>query len=753
MAKLIKKLLFSCFFVSLMFVITSCTNTGTTNKEPHQHVNCFECGLCIDKECDGTEEEKCTCQELPSHEHVACDICGKCTAADCDGNADIKCEGHSVNPDSSIKDGYDCITIVQAIELAKEAGTTGTADKYYVYGIVKKVSNSVYGEMTIEDETGELYVYGVYSSDGSTRYDAMEERPVAGDEVVLCGILKTYNDSPEMDRGYLQIFKHNEVQIDDSNYTEYTVDAARELEATEKVKLTGVVAQITYAFGQVPNGFYLVDNTGSIYVYGSETAGQVKVGNTVTIIGEKTYYVAEKEQSAAEKHGYKGCCQIQSPQLIENDKGNSQFDKSWIEETTVKQIIETEVTENITTNIFKVNSLIKKVEGTGFTNYYFNDIDGYTGSYAYTACSGADFAWLDEFDGKICTVYLSPINCKSTNAGCIYRFVPVLVVDEGYKFDESNAPDYAIEYHAMSQFLSNYESDPATELITTVDSELLGFSGVLLTYTSSNDNVVYFEEVDDKVVFHTKDSGTAVVTITASYTGEGTTGDYSKSIKVEINVTVPVEYENITVQEAIDSADGTEVILRGIVVSSLVNQYGFYLQDETGIIAVCGNEADIKLLSSGDEVVIKGTKSHKVKDGYTGKGQINVYNAEILVNYYGDNEYSTDKFITGETVEYLYGLDVNEDHSTEVYILEGIIEVVIDGYFTSIKLTSLDGKTKLSLYSSSANQYSFLKPFDGQTVTVEIAPCNWNSKTYYAACVLAVYSGETKVINTLNFNE
>ena len=747
MAKYLKKIISFCFLVVCALVVVSCQNTtGNQTDEEHEHVDCFICGLCIDENCTGEESEKCPGHEIVNtHEHVACPECGKCVDPECDGEASDKCAGHeSVDP--SIKDDYNCITIAEAIALAKEAGSNGTADKYYVYGKVKKVTNSLYGEMTIEDETGELYVYGVYSSDGETRYDAMEDRPVAGDEVVLYGMLKTYNDSPEMDRGYLQAFKHNKVEIDDSDYTVHTVKEARELDASAKVKLTGVVAQITYAFGQVPNGFYLVDNTGSIYVYGSEASGNVKVGNTVTVIGEKTYYVSEKEISFAEKHGYKGCCQIQFPQIIENDKQVSEFDKSWIQEKTIKEILETPVTENMTTDIYKVYSYVKRVDGTGFINYYFNDLDGYTGSYTYTACSGADFAWLDQYDGKICTVYLSPINCKSTAGGCIYRFVPVQVEYEGYTFDMSKAAQFALEYYALDQFLPRYESDPAAVLITAAGNELLGFEGVEISYSSSDNNVVYFESTTPgEVIFHTKDSGKAVVTITAIHEG------VEASIEVEVEVGEAQTYETISVQEAIDSADGTEVTLKGIVVSSLVNQPGFYLQDETGIIAVCCDEAEVALLSSGDEVIIQGIKSHKVKDGYTGKGQINVYNAKVLVNLYGDHEYDTSKFIKNQTVEFLYELDVNEDHSTEVYILEGIVAVVETPHYTSIKFTSLDGKTQLTLYSSSANQYEFLKPFNGQVVTVEIAPCNWNSKTYYAACVLAVYVPDGKIINSLNF--
>lgn len=651
-------------------------------------------------------------------------------------------------PKPSIKDDYDCITIAEAIELAIAAGDTLTADSYYIYGTIVKVSNSLYGEMTITDGVNELYIYGVYSGDGNTRYDAMDEKPVAGDEVVLYGKLKTFNGTPEMDRGYLQAFNHVKQDIDTSDYVEMTIKDAREAEVGKLVKLTGVVSQITYAFGQVPNGFFLVDNTSSIYVYGSEVTGNVKEGNTVTVIGEKTYYVLDSEKANAEKFGYDGCCQIQNVSLIENDKQVSEYDKSWIQETTIKDIIDTPITENITTLIYKVKGLISKAEGTGFTNYYINDIDGKTGTYTYTACNGSDFAWLDQYDGKICTVYVTAINAKSTSTGCFWRFLPIEVIDEGYTFNLDDAAEYALKYHVAEQFLNEYTANPELELITKVDNELINVSGVEISYSSSNTNVAYFETVDGKVIFNTNESGTATITVTATY------GDITATKEIELTVSKPITYDSITVLEAINTADDTEVIVKGIVMSSLVNQNGFYLNDGTGVIAVVlANAADLDLISLGNEVIIKGTKDHKVKDGYTGKGQINIYNSELLVNNYGNHEYDTSTFITGKTVNDLYNLSINEDHSTDVYIIEGIVKFNVSAYYTNVSITNEDGSVSLTLYSSSAAQYSFLEAFAGQKVTLEIAACNWNSKNYYATCVVSVISEGIKVVNNSNFNK
>ena len=341
----------------------------------------------------------------------------------------------TTSENSSSTENYECISIERAIELAREAGEDGTSESYYVRGTIKTVSNPTYGQMIITDGTNELSVYGTYSSDGSLRYSELEDKPVAGDEVVLYGQLKTYKDSPEMGKGYIMEFVHNTPDIDINDYQAVSVLEARNKEKGAKVKLSGVVASITYANGLIPNGLYLVDNTSSIYVYGRDIAGQVKVGNTITIAGEKDYYVLETEQANAVKFNYKGANQISNPVLLENDKQVSSWDKSWVEETYVKSVMETPFANDITTKIFKTTALIKKVEGSGFTNYYIDDLDGKTGSYAYSQANGTDFSWLDEFDGKICTVYFAAHNAKASAASGVYRVVPSEGVDENYEFE------------------------------------------------------------------------------------------------------------------------------------------------------------------------------------------------------------------------------------------------------------------------------------------------------------------------------
>ena len=638
------------------------------------------------------------------------------------------------------------ITVAEAIEIAMAETSDNPTTRYLIRATIVKVSNPAYGEMTIADETGEIYVYGTYSADGVLRYSEMDEKPVKGDEVLLSCTLNTYGGKPQVKNGRIIEFKvADKEDIDTSDYTPMSILEARETTLGTKISVTGVVARITYANGMKPSGVYLIDGTDSIYVYDADIAGQVEIGNKITVLGEKDYWVLDTEANNANKHGYKGCCQISSALLYENDNATNEIDFSWCEELTVKEILNIPVTENVTTTVFKTNALIKKVPGNGFTNYYFYDLDGKTGAYTYTQCNGNDFAWLDAFDGKICTVYLSPMNAKSTSSDCYFRFLPVAVIDEGFTFDLANTPAHIVEYYGVDQFLSTYTGNPMLELITNVSSELLGFENATLSYTSSNTSIVYFTEEDGKIIFNCGKNGTATVTITATY------GEYTYSETIEITVDAPVTSEGLTVEEAIGTAVGEVIKVEGIVGPSLVNRDGFYLIDETGVLAIIVNDATVwEGLAIGQKVVIEGKRDLFHNGTGTHAGQVAITGATVVVNYYGQHEYSTESFITGKTLDDFYALDASVNHSNEVYVVVGTIVVEETPYYTNMKLMSPGGQ-KITLYSSSASQYNWLKAFAGQEITIEIAPCNWNNKTFWAGCVIAVRTAEGKVYNELNF--
>ncbi len=652
----------------------------------------------------------------------------------------------SGTPDTPPAVEYETITIARALELCGEDGNI-TEERYYIRATIKSVTNPTYGAMIIEDETGTIEVYGTYSADGEKTYADLDYKPAKGDEVLLHCILQNYNGNKEVKNARLIEYVNNQGKLDVSQYASATIAEIRDAEVGDALKTTGVVARITYATGMKPSGFILVDGTASIYVYDGDAAGRVSIGNKVEIAGRKDMWILDTEKESANKFGYKGCNQLTDAILISNDgKTDNEFDKSWIEESTVKEMLNTPVTEDITSKIYKVNALVKRVDGTGFINYYFNDLDGTTGSYTYTQCNGSDFSWLDQFDGKICTVYLTALNAKSSSTGCVFRFLPVAVYDEGFTFDLTKTPEHIVKYYALDLFNKLYTGNPELELVTSVSSELLGFTNATISYTSSNTASVFFTEKDGKLIMQCGAQGSATVTVTGSYNGNV----YSEEITV--SVIDPESIEAGTVKDAIDAEKDEIVEVIGIVGPSLVNRDGFYLIDETGIIAVIVNDLSVfKEIEIGNKVVISG-KRDRFHDGVGAHaGQTCLTAATVTVNLYGDYDYDTSNFVTDKTLADFYNLSVNEDYSTTVFVLKATVLVEGNQYYTNIKLT--DGTNKVSLYCSSANQYAFLKQFENQEITIEMAACNWNNKSFYTGCVLSVITADGKILNTLNFDK
>lgn len=265
--------------------------------------------------------------------------------------------------------------------------------RYYVKGTIKEISNAQYGQMVLEDETGTLEVYGSYGADGVKRYSELDDKPKAGDVVLMYATLVTFKETPEIKSGWIISFEKGKNEFDHSKYEEVSVNDARLKADDSLVKVSGTVAKITYASGMKPNGIYLVDNTNSIYVYDANgtITSEVTVGNNVTLYGKKTHYILDDEKNAASKYGYKGCNQLVDCVLGENDKKVNEVNYSWVSSSTVKNIINTPVSEDISTTIYKVNALIKKAQGNGFINYYIDDLDEKTGSYVYTQANGILF--------------------------------------------------------------------------------------------------------------------------------------------------------------------------------------------------------------------------------------------------------------------------------------------------------------------------------------------------------------------------
>lgn len=629
-------------------------------------------------------------------------------------------------------------------EAVEKCAANDAETRYYVKGKIKKISNVQYGQMILEDETGTLEVYGSYGADGEKRYSELLDKPQVGDTVLMYATLVTYNSKPEIKSGWIISFEKGKNEFDPSKYEEVSVNDARLKADDSLVKVSGTVAKITYAKGMKPNGIYLVDNTNSIYVYdanGSITS-EVKVGNNVTLYGKKTHYILDDEKSAASKYGYKGCNQLVDCVLGDNDKKVNEVNYSWVSSSTVKNIINTPVSEDISTTIYKVNALIKKTPGDGFINYYINDLDEKTGSYVYTQANGSDLSYLEPFDGKICTVYLSAINAKSLVSGCNWRFIPVAVKDENYQFDLSQTSDFVMEYHALPQFENSYEGDPETELLTSVSSKLLGFENATISYTSADENIISFKNEADKLVMHANNYGKTKITITVSYNGS----DVKKELEIEYKK--PVTYDSINISDVYKKEFGTEVIVKGIVAAGVVNQKAFYLVDETGMIACRIDAAQLATIALGQEIIVKGKF---VNNSGEKLGQLHLEDAKILTNLGGNNTYSNKSF-EKSTLKNIIDLCTakSEEATGKVYIVEASAEEIIGQYQSNIVLKDADGNS-LQLYTGNSKQYKWLLNYKG-TLKFEITVSAWNAN-FKGAVVAIILEDGTRVCNPYNFSK
>ena len=663
------------------------------------------------------------------------------------------------NNSSKNEDEKKIYTIAELIAMMPSDGSA-TTERYYVKAEIKSIDNADYGAMTIEDLTGTLSVYGTYSSDGAKRYSELDEKPVKGDTVLLYGTIQNYkNKTPEIKSGWIIEFTKGIPSWSEDDYTEMTIGEAREAAVDSLVKVTGVVSRITFANGMKPNGFIIVGDNSSIYVYDNQIAISVAVGNKITLLAKKTMYIPSKEASSAKKFGYKGACQLIDGHLLSNDESTNDLDLSFAQEKTVKEVIETSPSANITSLIYHSNALIKRVqkEGQSFVNYYIDDLDGKTGSYVYTACDGNDFAWMDQYDGKICSVYYTALNAKSTSTGVLFRFLPIKIEDNNYKFDIAEAPKFAVEYYGLEQFDTSYSADPEKEMLTSVTSDLLNFGTATLSYSSNNTALAYFETGEDgKVIFHINSGteGTATITVTGHLDGQT---DFSKTMDIKIVKPVDVSLA-VNVKAAIDASKGTELLVKGVIGPSLVNKNGFYLIDETGSLAVVMNSTDeFNGLQIGQTVYIKGKRDlfASARNGTPSYFESCMTGCQIVKNEFGNVDYSTASFIKGKTLADLIALPVADNyHTAEVYVITAGLKFVSTKNYSNAYLK--DGDSEMRLYCTNASsQYQWINPYvdDTKTYTMEVAVCNWNNKNYYTACLLSITdSNGNKVMNTFNFN-
>ena len=113
----------------------------------------------------------------------------------------------NINLYSYIKDSK--ITIAEAIEIGSLMDSDQyTNDKFFIDVKFESIDSTndnalKYGNLYVSDNTGSLYVYGLYNEDGSIRFDKMDPQPVVGDDMTLYGVLGRYNSTSQMKNAWM----------------------------------------------------------------------------------------------------------------------------------------------------------------------------------------------------------------------------------------------------------------------------------------------------------------------------------------------------------------------------------------------------------------------------------------------------------------------------------------------------------------------------------------------------------------------
>ena len=205
-------------------------------------------------------------------------------------------------PEEDVPAADSALTLEQATALGEaQASNSYTTDKYYVTGTITGFYGSkgtTYGNVYIQDAAGNSFlVYGLYSADGSTRYDKMDYKPQVGDTITAYGVIGNYNGTAQMKNGWMTACTPKDgTALTLSQATALGQAQASNAYTTGKYYVTGTITGFYGSKGTTYGNVYIQDAAGnSFLVYGLYSAdGSTRydkmdylpqVGDTITAYG------------------------------------------------------------------------------------------------------------------------------------------------------------------------------------------------------------------------------------------------------------------------------------------------------------------------------------------------------------------------------------------------------------------------------------------------------------------------------------
>ena len=172
------------------------------------------------------------------------------------------------------------------------AAPEGTA-LFELTGIVKNLANTTYGNFDLVDATGSVYVYGLTGNGaiGSNDKTFSNLGINEGDVITIIGTRTSYKETPQV--GGTAYLKEHVVAAKPATVAEFL--------AQPKGTWCKMTATLSNLKSDVYGNFDLVDETGSVYVYGLTTSFVakndksfaslgLKEGDIVTLVGKRDSY-------------------------------------------------------------------------------------------------------------------------------------------------------------------------------------------------------------------------------------------------------------------------------------------------------------------------------------------------------------------------------------------------------------------------------------------------------------------------------
>ena len=175
-----------------------------------------------------------------------------------------------------------------------KAGETG---KYYIAGVVTSITNTTYGNMYVQDQSGQNFlIYGIYGEAGA-KYNTLGLDIKVGEYIVVYGEMGEYKGTPQLlNSTFVKRYTPDTYADASAAGAGVTGTDGKDLSADEYTLTGTITSMVNTKYGN----FYIKDADGNeMYIYGlyygdvryDAMAVKPIVGDTVTVRGYMTKFV------------------------------------------------------------------------------------------------------------------------------------------------------------------------------------------------------------------------------------------------------------------------------------------------------------------------------------------------------------------------------------------------------------------------------------------------------------------------------